>query len=596
MMQRFDNYGFNPGWSKIPSSDGTVKRPPIMKQDMGLSYAKPEVSSPYMQAKHENQQSTDDYNYGYQDGFYYGFSSSANQSNSSSLKRPYTDYYPMMGYEEPSQGYRNYSDVVGYGYGYNPVLPTRPRATVYSARGRGAHSTLKPRSSIGDQSVKNRFPAPSTFKKPPKVYTTTGKTAAMILNELYPDFKDSCNFTSVQTETKVARFRCSIVVKGQGFEADASNKKLAKQLVCEKALKVLRPDIKLDVTFPESGSEASGRSKNEESKKKKKADPLTTSNSIHDYFLRLCREKETETGVKYNPVFTFTELPAFDTFKPYLKRYRCTLVMKEQRKEYSHEGIGKLPGKNAVIRQALIEVFNVGLNELKAIEKRSVSLRPGKPAQVLLQALNFYGRSMKIEMCKVSSGKTVAGSSERFMAKITIDNNITIEGPVEESPALAKDSACMKVLTEHLELEMPKEEDINLRRAATVLSPCYALHFILSKRNRTSHPDIVYSDPVDISESPQTPPKFKCVLKINGTDTYEGIGSSKKAAKNAVAEHVVRNVLKFDLSENSDIPAIKKIKMDEGSDFCSQICSFVRSEYESICYQQGCPTTSHIAA
>lgn len=38
------------------------------------------------------------------------------------------------------------------------------------------------------------YPPPS---KRPKNYSTAGKTAAMILNELYPEFKDQCNYRTV---------------------------------------------------------------------------------------------------------------------------------------------------------------------------------------------------------------------------------------------------------------------------------------------------------------------------------------------------------------------------------------------------------------
>lgn len=59
----------------------------------------------------------------------------------------------------------------------------------------------------------------------------------------------------------------------------------------------------------------------------------------------------------------------------------------------------------------------------------------------------------------------------------------TIVGPEEESKQKAKDAACLKVLTEELELTMPTPEDISLKRAASVLSPCYALYQLMLKQN-----------------------------------------------------------------------------------------------------------------
>uniref|UniRef100_F1L042 Double-stranded RNA-specific editase B2 n=2 Tax=Ascaris suum TaxID=6253 RepID=F1L042_ASCSU len=188
--------------------------------------------------------------------------------------------------------------------------------------------------------------------------------------------------------------------------------------------------------------------------------------------------------------------------------------------------------------------------------------------------------------------------NSRFVAKITLDNEKTIVGPEEESKQKAKDAACLKVLTEELELTMPTPEDISLKRAASVLSPCYALYQLMLKQNRTTQPDIVYSEATDISEGAGKPPSFKCTLTVNSKDTFEGIGQSKKAAKSAAAEKALAKIFNLDmLSEDAfELFTAKRIKTDEALEFCLDIADFVRTEYENLCHAQGCPLTTHIAA
>lgn len=61
-----------------------------------------------------------------------------------------------------------------------------------------------------------------------------------------------------------------------------------------------------------------------------------------------------------------------------------------------------------------------------------------------------------------------------------------IIGPEEATKQKAKEAACLKVLTEELELQMPDEEDATLRKAATMLSPPYALYQLLLKQDVSS--------------------------------------------------------------------------------------------------------------
>ncbi|VDN31125.1 unnamed protein product [Gongylonema pulchrum] len=169
--------------------------------------------------------------------------------------------------------------------------------------------------------------------KKSKGYSTVGKTAAMILNELYPDFKT--NFMM----NKVPHFECSFTVQGQVFSADGPNKKTAKQHACEQALRELRPDIELDMNvLPEHG------------------------------------EKDMQ---------------------------HATLSM--------------------ITSFALVKVFNVPAHQLRMVERRAMNLKPGKPMQVLIQALSFYDRTMQVDVDTVD-GKPVQGNS-RFICRITLDNN-----------------------------------------------------------------------------------------------------------------------------------------------------------------------------
>lgn len=65
---------------------------------------------------------------------------------------------------------------------------------------------------------------------------------------------------------------------------------------------------------------------------------------------------------------------------------------------------------------------------------------------------------------------------------------------------------------------------------------------------RKKNPDIVYDEPQDISSGPSKPPTFKCILTINGTQKFEGIGQSKKMAKSSAAEQALTKLFKVHFS------------------------------------------------
>ncbi|VIO90373.1 adenosine deaminase ADR-1C, putative [Brugia malayi] len=505
-------------------------------------------------------------------------------------------------------GYHNYQNHYPQQQHYSG---TDPNTTGYYGSGfftkhQLQHSTVSSRGkrerSYGSFPRKNRFDCgvDTTYAPPNKksrTYSATGKTAAMILNELYPEFKDECSYRTLVVN-KLPRFECSFVVQAKKFCAEGSNKKAAKQLACELALKELRPDIILDASvsisetkladFDFCAQQANG---SEESRRKGYA----TCNSLHDFFLRICREKERISNEKFIPQFTFSEIPTTDIDGKSSKKYKCMLVLPHQGKVYSHEGYGKSPTKNAVIREALVDVFDVPQDELKMVERRTMNLKPGKPMQVLIQALNFYDRTMQVDVDTVD-GKPVQGNS-RFICRITLDNNKTIVGPPQDNKQKAKDAACEKVLIEELDLTMPSE-DVKIKKASSVLSPPYALHQLMLKQNRKKNPDIVYDEPQDISQAPNKPPMFKCTLTINGTHKFEGIGQSKKTAKSAAAEQALTKLFKFDLyAENAlEMISMKKSRNENDVLFCTEICTFVRQEYEGVCHQQACPITTHISA
>uniref|UniRef100_A0A158Q6T8 Double-stranded RNA-binding protein Staufen n=1 Tax=Elaeophora elaphi TaxID=1147741 RepID=A0A158Q6T8_9BILA len=544
--------------------------------------------------------------------------------SSQQQQQPHRFYYPMMSLNSVAKnkgnkisggggiGYQDYQD--HYPQQQQQQYPgTDPNgAGYYGCTGFFAKQQLqqpivscgaKRRRIGGTFPKKNRFCYGMDAAYPPpnkksRNYSTTGKTAAMILNELYPEFKDQCSYRTMMVN-KLPRFECCFTVQSKTFCAEGSNKKAAKQLACELALKELRPDILLDVSVSMSESRkfehyafcSSQTNGSEETKRK----GYTTCNSLHDFFLRLCREKERSSDEKFTPQFTFSELPTADNDGKFPKKFKCMLVLPHQGKVYSHEGYGKSPIKNAVIREALVDVFDVPQEELKMVERRTMNLKPGKPMQVLIQALNFYDRTMQVDVDTVD-GKPVQGNS-RFICRITLDNNKTIVGPPQDNKQKAKDSACEKVLLEELDLTVPSE-DVRVKRAAAVLSPPYALHQLMLKQNRKKNPDIVYGEPQDISEAPSKPPMFKCLLTINGTDKFEGIGQSKKTAKSAAAEQALTKLFKFDLcAENAlEMISMKKSKNEEDVLFCTDICTFVRQEYEGICHQQACPITTHISA
>ncbi|VBB29865.1 unnamed protein product [Acanthocheilonema viteae] len=479
----------------------------------------------------------------------------------------YQGHYPQQQQQYPG------TDPSGTGYyGCTSFFAKQlPQSAVSSGAKRRHIAGTFPKKNRFSYGMNAAYPPPN---KKPRNYSTTGKTAAMILNELYPEFKDQCSYKTMMVN-KLPRFECSFTVQAKTFCAEGSNKKAAKQLACELALKELRPDILLDVSISES---------------KKFGNYAFCSSQTNGI-----EEKERTSDEKFTPQFTFSELSTADTDGKSPKKFRCVLVLPHQGKVYSHEGYGKSPIKNAVIREALVDIFDVSQEELKMVERRTMNLKPGKPMQVLIQALNFYDRTMQVDVDTVD-GKPVQGNS-RFICRITLDNNKTIIGPPQDNKQKAKDSACEKVLLEELGLTMPSE-DVRVKRAAAVLSPPYALHQLMLKQNRKKNPDIVYDEPQDISESPSKPPMFKCTLTINGTNKFEGIGQSKKTAKSAAAEQALTKLFKFDLcAENAlEMISMKKLKNEEDVLFCADICAFVRREYEGVCHQQACPITTHISA
>ncbi|VDN06233.1 unnamed protein product [Thelazia callipaeda] len=470
-------------------------------------------------------------------------------------------------------------------YGYNNFLPKQQQSSVpYTSPG-----VKRSFSGSGTFPKKNYYEFPP--KKRQKRYNTVGKTAAMILNELYPDFKDYCTYKTVYIDF-------DIILRGKTYSAEGSNKKAAKQLACESALKQLRPDIRLDnptseekktVNYTQHTKKLESYFTNFQENIRKE---YITCNSLHDFFARLCRDKERMSGVKFSPQFTFTELtPGADCKTP--RKFRCVLSLPDQRKSFSYEGYGKSPTKNAVIRKALVDLFDVPQEELKTVERRTMNLKPGKPMQVLTQALSFYDRTMEVDVVTVD-GKPVQGNS-RFLCRITLDNNKTIVGPAHDTKQKAKDSACEKVLKEELEITWPLEDE-RLKRITEILSAPYALHQLMLKQDRKKKPDIVYDGPKNIN-GPTEPPLFKCILVVNGTDRFEGTGQSKKTAKNAAAEQALMKLFRFNLyAENAvEILSLKGSKNDEDLNFCSDICSFVRREYETLCHHQACPITSFVS-
>uniref|UniRef100_A0A0N5A8L0 DRBM domain-containing protein n=1 Tax=Syphacia muris TaxID=451379 RepID=A0A0N5A8L0_9BILA len=426
-----------------------------------------------------------------------------------------------------------------------------------------------------------------------KKYSVVGKTAAMVLNELYPDFKEQCQYQTIETPAKIPRFKCSLNVCGETYSAEGSSKKIAKQLACELALKRLRPDITLEGPSFEKAEEEKMNALAEQRAEKKRLEHSKMSNYLYDYFICLCQRKEALTGEKYQPIFDCSKLPSVSMNVTNAKRYLCTLTLSEQGRKYTKESSSKIAGQNCVIKEALLDLFNISLADLRAVEKTAIVLRPSHPMQVLLQALSFYDRSVHIETDVVD--EKPVGSKNRFVAKCVLDNEIRIAGPVEDTRQKAKESLCLQVITKELGLEMPTG---SLKRPYSSYTPCSALHTLMIKQYHIAHPDIVYSDGIDISSNTKKGPLFKCTVTLNQQNTFEGIGRSKKIAKNAAAEEALKEMFKFDPNAEGAMEAwnSKRLKVDTNADLCNEVCALVRKEYESICHLQGCPLTTHISA
>lgn len=217
-----------------------------------------------------------------------------------------------------------------------------------------------------------------------KKYSVVGKTAAMVLNELYPDFKEQCQYQTIETPAKIPRFKCSLNVCGETYSAEGSSKKIAKQLACELALKRLRPDITLEGPSFEKAEEEKMNALAEQRAEKKRLEHSKMSNYLYDYFICLCQRKEALTGEKYQPIFDCSKLPSVSMNVTNAKRYLCTLTLSEQGRKYTKESSSKIAGQNCVIKEALLDLFNISLADLRAVEKTAIVLRPSHPMQVLL--------------------------------------------------------------------------------------------------------------------------------------------------------------------------------------------------------------------
>ncbi|MFH4981361.1 hypothetical protein AB6A40_008070 [Gnathostoma spinigerum] len=270
--------------------------------------------------------------------------------------------------------------------------------------------------------------------------------------------------------------------------------------------------------------------------------------------------------------------------------------MTEQGKLYSQDGHGKQSARNAIIRQALTEVFSVSKEQIKEFEKKVITLHPGSPMSVMMQALAYYDREWKMVVETWDSKPAEAGS--KWVAKVLLDGKIEIEGTYEESKAKAKDSCATKVITEELGLDMPTEESLSIKRAVTMLSPSYTLHQLMAKSAGTEKPDIVYTEVKNTAEGTTKTPSFTFTVTLNGKSSFTGTGPSKKAARNAAAEIALREVFKHDMASgvSKEVFSPRKIKLNDGLNSAVSLHSLVRLTYENLCQSNQCPMTSHTAA
>ncbi|KAJ1349103.1 hypothetical protein KIN20_004551 [Parelaphostrongylus tenuis] len=461
------------------------------------------------------------------------------------------------------------------------------------------------------------------FKKAKKETDPSGKTPAMLLHELFKDISEI--YEEVASHPKA--YRCILTVLGQQFSMVAPAKKTAKQKTAEVALRTLRPDLNITpfedgvtvqpvVTTDEAApvqpvrrSVAQPDGEGAPPAKKIKLTALESALSLLDCLRKLCAERVSEGP--FNPVFDITDITETGATPGDKRKFRATLTFAEQGKIYTHEGFGKISTRDVVVREALLDLFNVPQTEIRRIVRRHLmgKLTDMPIIQTLYQVAHLCGCEVAFKVDIATEQKAIGHAPSPFVAVCTLTDHsmggktVEFTSPPSRSKHEAKEYAAHELLRSHFDIDPPAVTAEQQPAIEQPVPPCQKLHVLLAKQNRSVTPNIKYEDLGLVDESVnQVGMIFKSKLIVNDKEEFIGSGKSKKAAKNEAALLALKKMFMFDYN-NPESMAIAEanVKARRGRGHgCSQLCfdvsEYAKRDYYSMCSFYAVKHSTEVAA
>ncbi|CAJ0594614.1 unnamed protein product [Cylicocyclus nassatus] len=524
----------------------------------------------------------------------------------------------------------NFANARG-GYGDAPKIPkgqfAQNRAGVGygrwvapgGARQGGADPGSFPKKAWSQQPFGQNF-----FKKAAKKETDpTGKTPAMLLHEVFKDISET--YEEVASHPKA--YRCVLTVAGQQFAMVAPAKKTAKQKTAEMALRTLRPDLHITpfedgVTVQPVTAEGTVplqpitrpamKPEGEDAPppaKKIKLNALESALSLLDCMRKLCAERVSEGP--FNPVFDITDITESASTTGDKRKFRATLTFSEQGKVYTHEGFGKMSTRDVVVREALLDLFNVPQAEIRRIVRRHLmgKLTDMPIIQTLYQVAHLCGCEVEFKVDIATDQKAVGHVAPTFVAVCTLtdhsmdDKKVEFTSPPSRSKHEAKEYAAHELLRSHFDIDPPAVAAERPPVVEQPVPPCQKLHVLLAKQNRSVTPNIKYED-LGLADDTvsQMGTIFKSKLIINDKEEFIGSGKSKKAAKNDAAMLALKKIFMFDYNDPASEPVIeappraRRSAKNGSSQLCFDVAEYAKREYYSMCNFYAVKPSTEVAA
>ncbi|CAJ0944448.1 unnamed protein product, partial [Mesorhabditis belari] len=551
-----------------------------------------------------------DYSASYQ--YSYGWGNPSQQQQTTKDQQQYAVYATQMGGGQAmGQQQQQQHDVNKMGHlGSVGNNQNRSLGGYWSSPSQGTQNAGKPQNQPYSFSG---FPGPSPFAKSSfpkkgtnwsekkrmmakKPYNPNGKTPAMLLHELFKNVLERFDDLTPAKPTAVKMYRCVVTVDGRDFQAEAANKKLAKQKASEVAVQALRPDISItpwEEVKPQVVKQEPPKKKQkmaaEETnvmtkptqKDVNKISPIESALSLLDLLRKLCADQTIDVQMEH------TNITEGDQSKvsPNKHRFRFTLSFPAQDKQYVKEGFGKTSPKDLAIREALKEIFGVSDFDIQRVVKRSLSskLTQMNPIQVLHHMAAMMNKEVVFEVHeeeKADVKKMPVGATGYYATCIVKEqqnpeNQASVKGDVATSKVEAKMMAAKLANVEIFGLDLDNIPE----RPVIPIPACQKLQILLMKKNRGRLPKISYEDLPAQPDSTNTSPVFRIKCKIHDKEEYFGVGKSKKMAKNDAAHQALKAIFKFDYDEslNNDPSPHYGI-----SKLCYDISEYTKREYFQI--------------